>query len=99
MKVNVLKRSRNELEIEVVGEGHTFCNALQNILLKDKSVEYAGYRIPHPLVAQPIIYVRTKHDKRPEDLLIEAAQNLGREAEEVRKAFEEAIMERADDHS
>lgn len=99
MKVNILKCSGSELQIEVVGEGHTFCNALQSILLRDGSVEFAGYRIPHPLVAQPIIYVRSRHNKRPEDLLVDAAQILGKKAEEVRRAFEEATVERADDHA
>ena len=53
MKINILKKTKNELKIEIEGEGHTFCNLLQDALLEDKSVEMAGYDIPHPLQANP----------------------------------------------
>ena len=76
MKINVLNRSKTELRIEIVGEGHSFCNALQSTLLKDNSIEYVGYNISHPLIAQPIIYIRTKGRRRPENALIDAAKNL-----------------------
>jgi len=49
MKVNVLKRTGNELKIEVEGEGHSLLNLLQKTLLEDDSIEMAGYHVPHPL--------------------------------------------------
>lgn len=60
MELKILKNQRKELEVEVKGEGHTFCNIVQEALLRQKLVEFAGYNIPHPLVSHPIIYVRTK---------------------------------------
>jgi len=60
MKLKILKKEPRELQIEVEGEGHTFCNMIQEALLMDKAVEFAGYNLPHPLVSHPIIYVRTK---------------------------------------
>ncbi len=90
MRINVLKKTRNELRIEVEGEGHTFCNALQKALLEDRSVEFAGYELPHPLVAQPIVYVRVKEGGNPEKVLIKAAKKLGLESAEFRETFEKA---------
>jgi DNA-directed RNA polymerase subunit L len=90
MKVNILSKTKNELKIEVEGEGHTFCNILQKTLLKDSSVEFAGYEIPHPLTSNPIIYVRTKIQRSPERALANAAKKIGADAEEFRRMFEEA---------
>jgi DNA-directed RNA polymerase subunit L len=69
MKVNVLKKTSNELKIEVEGAGHTVCNLLQKELLEDASVDFAGYDIPHPMASNPIIYVRTKGKVKPEQVL------------------------------
>ena len=41
MKLKVLKETDNEIRVEVQGEGHTFCNALQDILLSDRDVEFS----------------------------------------------------------
>lgn len=91
MKIDVLNRSKNELRIEIVGEGHSFCNALQSTLLKDNSIEFVGYDISHPLVAQPIIYIRTKGRRRPENALIDAAKTLGKELDAIEKTFKKAF--------
>jgi len=101
MKVNVLEKSKNELKIEIVGEGHTFCNALHSALLKDSTVEFVGYGLAHPLVAQPTLYVRTKGRRRPENAMIEAARTLGKEVEEIQEAFESALKkeERLQSHA
>ncbi len=65
MKVNVLKHEGNELRIELVGEGHSFCNALESTLIKDDTLDSVGYNIPHPLVGSPIFYVRAKGRREP----------------------------------
>lgn len=94
MKVNVLKKTRNELKIEIEGEGHTFCNALQQVLLEDRSVEFAGYDLTHPLVGQSVIYIRVKGTRKPERVLINAAKKLGVKTAEAREAFEKAWKRR-----
>jgi len=48
LKINVLKKSGNELKIEIVGSSHGLCNLLAKRLLEDKTVEFAGYDVPHP---------------------------------------------------
>ncbi|RLG98838.1 DNA-directed RNA polymerase subunit L [Candidatus Bathyarchaeota archaeon] len=87
MKIKVLKREGNELKFELEGEGHTFCNLLQKVLLQDEEDEMAGYNIAHPLTANPVVYVKTKGTKSPEKVLIEAAEKI----KEMRKEFEEAL--------
>jgi DNA-directed RNA polymerase subunit L len=76
MKVKLLKKSENELKIEIEGTSHGLCNLIAKRLLEDKKVEFAGYDLPHPLASSPIIYVRMKGANKPEDALIEAASKV-----------------------
>lgn len=93
MKITVLEKTSNELKIEIEGEGHTFCNVLQKNLLEDSSVEMAGYRIPHPLTSNPIVYVRTKGSHKPETALRKAAEKIQQQTEEFQNSFEKALAE------
>lgn len=93
MKVKVLKKSSNELNIEIEGEGHTFCNVLQKTLLEDETIEMAGYNISHPLTSSPTIYVRTKGKRKPESAIKEAVKKVRKRNEEFRKTFEKALKE------
>jgi len=93
MKINVLKKSPSELKIEIEGENHTFCNALQKVLLEDDAIEMAGYDLPHPLTSSPVVYVRTKGKQKPATALKKAAKKLGDRSKEFRKTFEKALKE------
>jgi len=88
MKVRLLKKAENEIKIEVKGVGHTICNLLQKTLLEDKSVDLAGYDIPHPLASNPVIYVRTKGKIKPEEALINAVER----AREINKEFSKELQ-------
>jgi len=92
MRVNLLKKSDNELKIEIVGSSHGLCNLIAKRLLEDKKVEFAGYDVPHPLASSPIIYLRMKGANKPETALIEATKKVreandafGKELERVLK--------------
>jgi len=91
MEVTKMDGSDEEIRLEVKGEGHTFCNALQNFLLKDPVIEFSGYNITHPLVGEPILNIRTNREKRPEQSAIDAATALQNELEEIRTTFMNAI--------
>ena len=82
LKVKVLKKTANEIRIEIEGSGHGLCNLLQKKLLEDKSVDMAGYDIPHPLASNPVIFVRMKGAAKPEGALKKAAEKA-REANEA----------------
>jgi len=87
LKVNVLKQTDKELKIEIEGAGHGLCNLIQKGLLEERSVDMAGYDIPHPLASNPVIYVRTKGATKPVDALRKAAEK----ARETNAAFGEAL--------
>lgn len=91
MRINVLHQSKNELRIELVGEGHSFTNALQSTLLKDDTIEFVGYNISHPLMAHPILFIRTKGQRRPKNALIDAAKSLVKELSLIENVFKKSF--------
>jgi DNA-directed RNA polymerase subunit L len=91
MNVKVLKKTSNELKIEVEGVGHSLCNLLQKRLLEDENVDLAGYNIPHPLASNPVIYVRTKGNVKPEEALRNAAEKAREMNKEFSKEFGKAL--------
>ncbi|MFI5450166.1 MAG: RpoL/Rpb11 RNA polymerase subunit family protein [Candidatus Bathyarchaeia archaeon] len=91
MEVKVLSKSKNELRLEIIGEDHTFCNLLQNVLLEDKNVELAGYDQPHPLIRSSIVYVRTKREVSPEKTLLNALANVQELNKEFNEKFAKAV--------
>ncbi len=91
MNVKVLKKTSNELKIEVEGVGHSLCNLLQKRLLEDKNVDLAGYNIPHPLASNPVIYVRTKGNVKPEEALRNAVEKAREMNKEFSKEFGKAL--------
>lgn len=85
MELKVVSKSKNELRLEIIGEDHTFCNLLQNVLLEDKNVELAGYDQPHPLIRASILYLKTRRDVSPEKTLLTALGNM----KDLNKEFDE----------
>jgi DNA-directed RNA polymerase subunit L len=93
VEIKVLKKASNELKIEIAGEGHTFCNVLQQALLEDDTIEMAGYNIEHPLTSNPTVYVRTKETQKPKAVLIDAAKKIQKQNKGLKKSFERALKE------
>jgi DNA-directed RNA polymerase subunit L len=91
MEVKVLSKSKNELRLEIVGEDHTFCNLLQNMLLEDKNVEIAGYDQPHPLIRSSVVYLRTKREASPEKALLSALAGIQELNKEFNEKFAKAV--------
>ncbi len=59
MQIKVIKEANEELEFELAGEDHTFCNILTDRLTVNKDVVFA-YRIEHPLISSPVVYIKVK---------------------------------------
>ena len=90
-----MKKTSDEMRVEIIGEGHTFCNMLEKALLEDPTVEVGGYSLQHPLVSNPVVHVRMKEkrkpEKRPETALKEAAEKVRHLSKEFRVSFEKAL--------
>lgn len=93
MRLKVLKRTPEEMKIEVEGEGHIFCNLLESVLLEDEDVEFASYDITHPLISKPVVSVRTKKGKKPEEALKGAVEKILQRGKELSEGFDKALKE------
>ncbi len=91
LEVKVLSKTKSELRLEIVGEDHTFCNLLQNVLLEDKNIEIAGYDQPHPLIRTSIVYLRTKREASPEKALLNALAGIQDLNKEFSDKFAKAV--------
>jgi len=80
MEVKILKETERELEFELIGEDHTFCNLLKEKLNSKKNV-LAAYRIEHPLIGNPKFYIKLEKDmevgKIEEKMPLDKIRGLG----------------------
>ena len=82
MELKIVDMGKDYVRLVVKGEGHTYLNLLQHYLVEDEDVIVARYNIPHPLVGEPEIFVRTsKIDpleaiKRANEKIIAACNSL-----------------------
>jgi len=95
MKPRVVEQDRYELRIEFHEEDHGFCNLLRKTLLEEPSVEFAGYNIDHPLLASPVVTVRTKKSSRRQATVVlrEALEKMLARTEEFRKDVIQAVSD------
>jgi len=60
MNLKIIAQEENYVELELEGEEQGFANALRELLINDKNVTFAAYRVDHPQMSPPRLMVRTK---------------------------------------
>jgi DNA-directed RNA polymerase subunit L len=91
LKAKVLKKTSDELKLEVEGVGHTLGNLLQKRILEEENVDLAGYDVPHPMSTSVMVYVRTKGKVKPEEVLKGAVERARELNKEFGKEFDKAL--------
>jgi DNA-directed RNA polymerase subunit L len=86
MELNLLNKTKDTIEIEVIGEDETLLYPLQQKLVEDESVEYATYIMGHPLLENPKLVVRVKEGK-PQNALKRASKALANKYKECLTLF------------
>jgi DNA-directed RNA polymerase subunit L len=94
MKLTVLSKTDNEMEIEVQGENETLLNPIKQALLADKDVEVAEYIIEHPSLSIPKIYVRTKGKAKPDAVVKRTIKGLVAEFDAFETEFAAQLKKR-----
>ena len=85
MEIKITKETKKELQFEIEGVGHTFCNALKEALYNNKDVEAASYTIDHPLISLPRFIVVTDGKVSPKDALLKAVKSIKSQNSKVEK--------------
>ena len=91
MELELVQKDERSLVVKVLGEDHTLCNLLRKALYEDEHVVAASYAIEHPLTEPPKIYVKTKAGKSPERALMDAAERVAEQLEELRKKLQKEL--------
>lgn len=86
MELRVIEKGKNLLRVGIVGEDHTFCNALRKELWNDGDVAFAGYKIEHGLVDNPVLVLQTK-TKSPKTVLDGAVKRLKANNKKLKTLF------------
>ena len=94
MKVELLSKTEDRIEVQVFKQGHTLCEPLKDFIFERiDSVDMAGYKIKHPLKPDPSIYVKIKKGSKlkPGEILIEAAEDFLKAIKEFETVFKKTI--------
>ncbi len=93
MKIEILNKTENEIELNIYEEGHTLMNILRKELFNDPAVVHTGYMIKHPLIKELRFYIKTNKEKSPTQALEDALKRLEASIEEFETKFEHVISE------
>ena len=83
MEINVLKNSKEEIEIEV--DNLTIVELLRVYLNKDSSVSFAAWRREHP-TKKPVLKVQTK-GKTAKKAVADAVNAVTKELDKIESEF------------
>ncbi len=92
MELNVIKKDKNLLEVEVKGREVGFVNLIKEELWNDKSVDEAAYIKEHPYMSEPKIYVKTKK-KKPKKVVENAVKRIQVQLKELKRGFKRALKD------
>lgn len=92
MKLNIIKKDKNLLEVEVGGESVGFANLIKEELWNDKAIDEAAYIKEHPYMVEPKIYVKTKK-KEPKRVMQDAVKRIQVQLKDLEKEFKRALKD------
>ncbi|MCD6171951.1 MAG: DNA-directed RNA polymerase subunit L [Thermoplasmata archaeon] len=87
MKIEIKKENDKEIEFEVIKE-KTILNPLKQKLLEYDEVEFAEWKVEHPLIGNPEFYLRVKKGSAKK-ILKKAIEDIKRNIDELRNQLEE----------
>jgi len=87
MDLKTIKKTKTELEIEVIDENETILNPIIHILSDNEDVEYATCMTDHPLDNKRLLFIRVKKGN-PNEILKKAVRELEDEVKKFGKNFE-----------
>ncbi|MBA3045404.1 MAG: DNA-directed RNA polymerase subunit L [Candidatus Thermoplasmatota archaeon] len=87
MKINILERSDKEIYVEMDITDMTLLHPLVEVLIRDKTVDVAEYKIGHPELDKPVLHVKTKSGK-PETAIKRASKNIIETFTDLKAGFE-----------
>ena len=95
MEIKPIKKTKKELELEIIGEDETLLNPIKQRLLEEDEVEYAEYFIEHPLIGKPKLYLKTKKENpNPIEVLKKTLKSLEKDVNTLLKELNEKLKKK-----
>ena len=88
MELKTIKKTKHELELEIIDENETILTPITHVLTEHEDVDYAACIADHPLSNKRRLFIRTKKGK-PDDLLKKAVKQLEDEVKQFGTFFKE----------
>ena len=88
MEVKILLNEKDTVELELVGADQSLAQLMTIKLNEENDVEFASYKVDHPVLGSPRIIVKTKKGD-PAKLIISTAEKMKKEIEDFKKQFTE----------
>jgi len=86
MEVKILLNEKNVLEMELKDADQSLAQLIATKLNEDKDVEFASYKMEHPLLSSPKLYVRTKKGDAAK-LVLSKLEEIKKEVADFKKQF------------
>lgn len=93
MELKLIKKDKNTITIEIIGEDETLLNPLTQRLLAEKDIEDARF-IRGTILENPKIFLRVKDGKKPEIHLRNVSKKIGDELKEFEKIYTQAVKKK-----
>ncbi|HHD16887.1 MAG TPA: DNA-directed RNA polymerase subunit L [Euryarchaeota archaeon] len=87
MKLELISKEKNSMELKIHDEGESLLIPLKNQLLSDEVVEYANYNVRHPKLDTPPFYFKVRSGK-PQNALKKACRALSNTYKEMLVQFQ-----------
>ncbi len=91
MELEIVEKGESKLKVKIIGEGHSFCNALRKKLHEEEAIETAAYQIDHPLLSDPVLTIRVKNGESAEKVLRKSVDALSKDYDEVLDNLEKVL--------
>ncbi len=91
MAIKVLVNEKNVLELDLGDMDQSLAQLLAEKLSADSSVEFAAYKMDHPVYATPRLYVRTKKGE-PSKVVLEKIEEVRKEIGEFKEKFSKIVQ-------
>ena len=84
MELKILKKTKTELELELIDENETILNPITHKLSANEDVEYAAFLADHPLANSRRLFIRVKKGD-PKKILQQVIKELQTELTKFEK--------------
>src|SRR5665648_773991 len=86
MQAEITTFSNNEIELKLKDEDIFIMYIIQNHILKDKDIEFAGIMIKHPLIKEYLMKIKSKEN--PMDILDRSIKSADEYLKNISLSFE-----------